>query len=225
MTEGSETVAEAFRKEADESVLLDLIAIATDGEATVKSLAQDRDAEVRGWLVHVLPDILAQGSVPQLVAIRILQDIFRGDRDLDNRDSALETLLALDPASTALLIPELRRRMSSEDYYAPVTAMWVLARLDARESVDQIEAYLARTGLERWQGREAKIVLDVLRHDDAAIADQLASHDHDMTYQLCRAAVIRRTETMRTPLALCAETFDDECQKSCSQALQALSST
>jgi hypothetical protein len=39
MTEASESIGEAFRKDADEGVLLRLMATATDPESTIQALA------------------------------------------------------------------------------------------------------------------------------------------------------------------------------------------
>lgn len=209
----------AFQAGAGPERLVELLESSTDSEGDLEALSSTGASEVRAWIAFAVPDLISRGAVKRAVGLRVLQAMARRDPDSDTRDTALQTLVGLDADAARDLVPELVRRLDADDYYAPITAMWALAALDATGARAAVAEYAERLGQDRWQGRQARIVVDVLTHDDEAIATQLMRHDHDMTHALCRAALLRRGQGLIPALEHCSKTFDSECRDHCTETL------
>jgi hypothetical protein len=217
---------EAFARSFDEGTghdeLLDAVLRAPDAGELISGLATSANTEVRAWLAHALPELSTTSSAIRKVAASTLRGMSQRDTDSDIRDEAMNSLLSVDPKAAATMIPILRRRMTSSDYHAPVSAMWALAKLGAKDALKDVRGYAERMGDDRWQGRQARIVALVLAEDDESLARQLEHHDHDMTHALCRAALLRPTESLRQALETCAREFDSDCSGRCRDALASI---
>lgn len=213
--------ASAFGDGVDHALLVELAAEAPQSESLTAELAHAPDSELRAWVAHALPELVAREAVTPEAASSVLLEIAKDDADPDIRDEAVRSLLKLDRDSALSLAPLLRGRMSSSDYYAPVVAMWTLAELGAYEALDDVLDYMRRVGEDTWQGRQAHIVARVMANDHKSLASQIEAHDHDMMHALCRAVGLMTGDRLRLALERCSAQFDEECSRQCRGALEA----
>ena len=105
-----------------------------DAKRILEQLAMHKDPAVRAWV----PWAARRGlSKPDAVAIALR--LFR-DRDSDVRDVALDELVELDREAASKLAGTLRQRLKSKEFYEPIAAMWALAAIGDKASVDDIRA-------------------------------------------------------------------------------------
>jgi len=136
-----EDLESAFDADDEHARLLELASESPDREALVAELARTAHVELRAWVAHALPDLVERGAVTVDVASSALLQIARRDSDVDIRDEAVRSLLAVDPEAARDLVPLLRRRLNSRDYFSPVTAMWTLATLGESSARAAIQEY------------------------------------------------------------------------------------
>jgi len=219
----AERIVEAFEHGRPSRELIDQVVAASDPVGVVQDLSRSDDAEVRAWVVHALSELIVKSAVSSTAASALLIEIADGDRDSDLRDDAASALAEIDPDAARRLVPQLVKRLRSDDYFAPIAASWLLASLGANAHHNEVDAYATRAGEDRWQGRQARIVAALMRGDENWLATRIDEHDHDMMHALCRAARIMRRPALRPPLRNCADRFDDECRRFCSETLPLLS--
>jgi sigma54-dependent transcription regulator len=178
---------------------------------------------VRDWTIQVVGTFHRTEELDQSVAVEIIRERALQDADADVRDEATRLFVALAPARAHEVVPRLRARLASDDYFLPVSAMWMLLELGDRASIPLVERYRERTGIQRWQGKQAEIVLAAFEGDDVRLAERIISHDHDLMPALCRAATLMGTARLRGALSKCAAAnFDAECSERCGRALSRL---
>ena len=176
----------------------------------LEDLARHKDPVVRGWALSAVASAIGSAGVDLIMAHA------KGDRDADVRDIAIELLLEMDrDAVRRMLAPALRRKLRSKDLHVPVTAMWALAAIDDRSSMDAIRAIAdnAEIGFHR---KVAGVVCMILQGRSDEILDAIHHHDHERMPWLTKAARIVGTREARRVLEQCAEApIDDECRNWC----------
>jgi hypothetical protein len=185
-----------------------------EAQSALAKLSRSVHGVVRAWAVTTAADVL--GSRALGVTSQLLDD-----SDPDVRAAALESLVVADPIGAARLLPEIRRRLGSADYWEPVTALWLLARLNDSDAIPQIRE-LERTTTRDWHARNATVVRMLLSGESDEILARLASHDHAWTTPLAHAAVILGNEAAINALEQCVGAADDDCAEACKMALARL---
>ena len=171
--------------------------------------------DVRAWIPRSARLALGSDGLP------IIKKMVK-DGDADVRDIAIEELVALDPTEARSLIPSLRRRLKSSDSYAPVAAMWMLARLGATNALDDLDQ-LARGADQPWHQKSAEIAALALRGDSDEVVRRIDRHDHDAMPWLAEAARLIGTPECHRSLTQCADEAPDvACRNACRNALSRL---
>jgi hypothetical protein len=219
----AEEIATRLTAGEGNNALIPRLQTSPDPLLTVRELARHEDGDVRDWAIGTLADMAAAGDVSKAEAVELIRHHAFYDRDADIRDDATRLLLRLEPEAGRELIPRLRARLRSKDYYLPVSAMWQLLELGDRQAVPLIEAFRDRMGTRHWKGKQAEIVLRLYAEDDEWLADRIVGHDHDMMHVLCRAAGIRRSPQLIEAVRRCvAAAFDPDCNRVCESAWDGL---
>jgi HEAT repeats len=94
-------------------------------------LSRHRDPAVRGWVAPTAADVLGDG------ADRLILSLTR-DRDPSVREAAVRALVGLGPESSRLVLPDLRRRLHSDDADERILAMEALAAAGDRSALPLI---------------------------------------------------------------------------------------
>ena len=179
----------------------------------LRSLLRSRHSDVRAWVLWAAPRLLSSPQAEELLQAGL------NDVHPDVQDAAIEGLLALGPVHAQSLIPRLRKRLRSSDYWTPVLAMWTLARLGdegARASISAVRSSPAHP----WHALDAAVVDLFLSGRRDEILDRLGSHDHEFTPALVRAALSIGSADAYKALQKCAENASDaDCQRLCAHAL------
>jgi hypothetical protein len=178
-------------------------------------LSRHSSAEVRAWVPQAARELLGSGGT------RLLLGMTR-DADPAVRDAAVDELVALDPEAARKVVPDLRRRLHSASAHERVTAMWTLAELDDRRSLE-IVAGLAEGSEHAFERRAAEAVTLLLGDGRAEIVRRLRAHDHELVPALAAAARIAGDEEARAALGECARSAPDEaCREACRAELARL---
>jgi HEAT repeat protein len=114
-------------------------------------LSRHRDARVRAWVPGAAADLLGDG------AGRLILSLTR-DRDPAVRTAAVSALVALGPAASRLVLPDLRRRLHSSDANERVAAIRWLAEAGDDSALPVLEerAFTAEL-LEERQAADAAV--------------------------------------------------------------------
>ena len=214
-------IAKDFVEEAPREELVARIQGSAAPVADVlRALAHHRDGNLRDWAIQVVGDLVRAGGFDETTGLELIKGRALNDPDSEIRDEATRLFVALAPARAAELIPRLRARLRSKDYFLPVSAMWLLLELGDRDAIPLIQRYRDRMGTDRWQGKQADIVLAVFDRNDYVLAERIASHDHDMMHVLCRAAEALGTSALREALRKCRDgDVDADCRRWCADSL------
>jgi hypothetical protein len=196
-----------------EAVLEELRRSPAEGKDVLDALLAHDDPEIRSWVPWAAPRVLGGEAVPLLLRLA------RGS-DGDTSDAALEELLELDAAAAATLRDSLREKLFSEDFYAPVSAMWALAQIGDRSALDLVDE-----ASEAWDNtlhrNTAAAVRMLFESPDELVARVERHEDHDRMPWLAKAARILGTPAARAALAAGASTApDEECRRICSEDLR-----
>lgn len=192
----------------------------------IKNLSQRGKADLRDWTLQVLADLMHSGEIDQATGLEIIKERALQDPDSDNRGEATRLFVKLAPNRAREVVPRLRVRLRSDEYFVAISAMWLLLELGDRESIPLIEQYRDRMSTDVWQGKQAEIVLAVFDRRDHQLADRIAAHDHDMMHVLCRAARILRSSALRGALRTCIDSaIDADCHRWCVESLKEIEST
>jgi hypothetical protein len=95
-------------------------------------LSRHADSAVRAWVPPTAAEILGDG------ADRLILSLTR-DREPAVRNAAVSALVSLGPESTRLVLPDLRRRLHSDDPEERIAAIGALAGAGDRSALPQIE--------------------------------------------------------------------------------------
>lgn len=213
-------VAKRFEETASEELVRSIRNSGAPVAQVIRDLAQHRNAGLRDWSLQVLAGLMHAGEVDHATGIEIVRDRALRDSDSDVRDEATHLFVKLAPHRGHELVPRLRTRLRSDEYFVAISAMWLLLELGDREAIPLIERYRDRVGTDVWQGKQAEIVLAVFDGSDQQIAARIASHDHDMMHVLCRAARVLRTPPLRAALRRCIDAeIDADCHRWCVDSL------
>jgi len=184
-----------------------------DAKRILEQLAMHKDPAVRAWV----PWAARRGlSKPDAVAIALR--LFR-DRDSDVRDVALDELVELDREAASKLAGTLRQRLKSKEFYEPIAAMWALAAIGDKASVDDIRANAAH-----WDNalhkNTAEVVCLLLEDRGTEVVRRIRDHDHRLMPWLSKAARLLGTDDAWDALQTCSRTApDDECRNFCQEEL------
>lgn len=179
-------------------------------EEVYAALARRGDFNASEWVIETAPRILGLAATP------ILLNLVKS-RDSDIRTDALRALVDLDIDTARTLLPGIRRRLRSKDFWEPTEAMWALAAMHDVDSIRLIEEAAATYAANSWQPRVAAIVVGILRGEVKEILERLRNHDHPDAPKLARAAAIIGTDEAIEALVVAAarDPADVECTKSC----------
>jgi HEAT repeat protein len=185
---------------------------AGEAETVLRRLAEHDDPVIRAWAASAAAQATPERAPPLL-------DRLMDDPDPDVRNVAVEELRRLDPSRLSRDLPRLLEKLHRKDIHEPVTALWTIADLRAREARDDVRR-IVEDPYEPFHGRIAEIVLAVLDDDDEAVASRLVAHDHVATPWLARAARVLATPRARRALEKCAASApDEECRTICGESL------
>jgi hypothetical protein len=95
-------------------------------------LSRHADSAVRAWVPPTAAEILGDG------ADRLILSLTR-DREPAVRNAAVSALVSLGPESARLVLPDLRRRLHSDDPEERIAAIGALAGAGDRSALPQIE--------------------------------------------------------------------------------------
>lgn len=121
--------------EGEDALVRETEILAKDrGKAAVvlDALSRNKNAQVRAWVPATAVDVLDDG------ARRLVLSMTR-DRDRDVRIAAVGALVRLGPVAAKPVIPDLRRRLHSDDPTERIAAMEALAELGDSSALIVIE--------------------------------------------------------------------------------------
>lgn len=214
-------LAKAIERDADAAVLLRDIRRSGEVVVVLRELLAHPSGDVRSWVVWAAKNFFVEGVISREDASSLLSMVAIHDRDGDNEDAATHALVEIDPKATRRLLPSLRRRIKSKDYYRPISAMWELAGLSDIDAIPTIREFIERTEPGTWRAKEALIILAVLERDDDSVVRGIAGHDHGMMPALTRAARLLATPSLKRALSRCSvDAPDAECRRWCADSME-----
>jgi len=132
-----------------------------EAESVLRSLAGNEDAVIRAWAASAAAQAIPKRAHPLLEGLL-------DDPDPDVRNVALEELRRLDPSRVARQLPRVLAKLRREDVFEPVTALWTLAELRAKDARSDVQRIVDQP-YEPFHGRIAEVVLAVLDGDDRGV--------------------------------------------------------
>ncbi len=196
---------------SSEEVLALLSSLRTDpttARRVLTDLSKDSRAEVRAWVPFAARKVLGQQAVPFLVTLA-------GDPNPDVSDVALEELRDLDPEAAKKLVKTIRKKLLSSDPKESAFAMWTLAQLGDRDSVDAIRQLGVRAE-SPFLRKTAEVVSLALEGNVDEILRRIREHDHDRMAALSNAALLVGGPRGLEAVKECAENAPDpECRHYC----------
>jgi HEAT repeat protein len=207
MHDAASVVAEGGSAEVSR-LLSSLHADPSKARQVLTDLSNDSRAEVRGWVPFAARKVLGRQAVPYLVALA-------RDPNPDVSDLALEELLDLEPEAARTLVKLIRAKLRSKDPDESMFAMWTLAQLGDRDSVDAIRNVSEGSEFP-FQRRTAEVVLLLLEAKIDEILRRIREHDHEYMVNLAHAAVLAGGQQGLEALKACAENApDSDCRHYC----------
>jgi HEAT repeat protein len=189
-------------------LLRSLSADPSKARKVLADLSSDSRAEVRGWVPFAARKVLGRQAVPYLVALA-------RDRNPGVSDVALEELLDLEPEAAKTLIKLIRAKLRSKDPQESIFAMWTLAQLGDRDSIDAIRR-LSELSEFPFQRRAAEVVLLLLEAKIDGILGRIREHDHEYMRDLAHAAMLAGGHEALEAVKECAENAPDaDCRHYC----------
>ena len=187
-----------------------------EGRRILQELAAHQDPVVRAWSTWA-----ASRSLPKEDAVRIALRLAK-DTDPDVSDVAVEEIVALDRQAAATLAEAFRRKLESKEFYEPITAMWALAAIRDKDSVQAIQKSAAR-----WNNalhRNTAAVVSLLLEDQGdELIRRVRAHDHELMPWLSKGLRLLGTKEAKAALETCShEAPDAECRRYCLEELEKL---
>jgi hypothetical protein len=200
-TEDVEAILEELREDPDA------------GLSVLDELSRFQDPMIAAWAGWAAARVAGEKATPLLLELA-------RHPDADVSDSAIDDLLTVDAPAVKRLLPVLRKKLRSADFWEPVAAMWTLAKIGATERLDDIRVVRDSEPVE-WPQRTATVVCWLLEGDADEILRRIESHDHDLMGALAHAAAMIGSPEAWRVLEDCAVTAPDEdCRHFCSEALE-----
>jgi len=186
-------------------------------EEILEELLRWDDGAVRFWAIEAAEKLYSRGKY-----IRVLE---RAARDPDHAVSAdaISRLLDVAPERVQRMTRSITSKLSSNiPSGEKVFVLWTLAKLQARQSIPEIEALRAHEPEWTKLARVADVVLTYLNKGERAILDAIENHtDHARMEELCTLAwFVTAGPAARSALEKCAESAPDEdCRRECAYGL------